>query len=48
MVATLINNEFKTANYYTVEFNASNLSAELILFVQSRKHFGNKENGLVK
>jgi hypothetical protein len=27
MVATLINNEFKTANYYTVEFNASNLSS---------------------
>ena len=27
LVSTLINNEFKTANYYTLEFNGSNLSS---------------------
>ncbi len=27
LVMTLLNNEFKTANYYTVQFNASNLSS---------------------
>ena len=49
LVSTLINNEFKTANYYTVTFNGSNLSSGTYFYkIQTERNSETKKMLLIK
>lgn len=49
LVSTLINNEFKSANYYTVSFNASSLSSGTYFYrIQTDKNVDTKKMLLIK
>lgn len=49
LVSTLINNEFKAANYYTVSFNASSLSSGTYFYrIQTDKNVDTKKMLLIK
>lgn len=49
LVSTLINNEFKSANYYTVSFNASGLSSGSYFYrIQTEKNTDTKKMLLIK
>ena len=48
-LSTLINNEFKPANYYTVDFNASNLSSGTYFYtIKAGSNLETKKMVLVK
>ncbi|MBL8007027.1 MAG: T9SS type A sorting domain-containing protein, partial [Ignavibacteria bacterium] len=49
LVASLINNEFRTADYYTVDFNGSNLASGVYFYtIQTGKFTDSKKMILVK
>ena len=49
LVSTLLNNEFKTANYYTVDFNGVNLSSGTYFYsLQSGDNIDTKKMVLIK
>ncbi|MBK6878283.1 MAG: T9SS type A sorting domain-containing protein [Ignavibacteria bacterium] len=49
MVARILNNEFRTANYYTVDFNASDLSSGMYFYsLKTNNSLDTKKMLLVK
>lgn len=49
LVMSLINNEFRSADYYTVQFNASNLSSGTYFYsIRTDKHSDSKKMVLIK